>query len=204
MERPLHSLVSLEKAKQPSFGICSIRSIWLQVPSFPVLAPACTAVMFGLLLSTLSRLTHILYAVLDGSNFRGTRGKQNTPEGGEGGPIFPRPSRSFDFPRLDRRVLGRRSRGANGAPRRPCRASGEDLRRKRGYALPDEICVGCIRKTGCERVKLVDPATSAPAESPKPRERHAPERYEHAFPAEIRDQRESNHEAARRSSRQHR
>ncbi len=101
-----------------AFGICSIRSIWLQVPSFPVLAPACTAVMFGLLLSTLSRLTHILYAVLDGSNFRGTRGKQNTPEGGEGGPIFPRPSRSFEFPRLDRRVLGRRSRGANGAPRR--------------------------------------------------------------------------------------
>ena len=35
-----------------------------------VLAPACTAVRFGLLLSTLSRLTHILYAVLDGSNFR--------------------------------------------------------------------------------------------------------------------------------------
>jgi hypothetical protein len=45
---------------QGSFGICGIRSIWLQVPSFPVLAPACTAVRFGLLLSTLSRLTHIL------------------------------------------------------------------------------------------------------------------------------------------------
>jgi hypothetical protein len=38
-------------------------SIWLQVPVFLVLAPACTAVRFGLLLSTLSRLTHILYAV---------------------------------------------------------------------------------------------------------------------------------------------
>jgi hypothetical protein len=61
---------SLEKAKQPPFGICSIRSIWLQVPRFPVLAPACTAVRFGLLLSTLSRLTHILYADLGGSNFR--------------------------------------------------------------------------------------------------------------------------------------
>jgi hypothetical protein len=30
---------SLEKAKQPSFGICSIRSIWLQVPSFPRARP---------------------------------------------------------------------------------------------------------------------------------------------------------------------
>ena len=28
-----------EKAKQPSFGICSIRSIWLQVPSFPRARP---------------------------------------------------------------------------------------------------------------------------------------------------------------------
>ena len=26
---------SLEKAKQPPFGICSIRSMWLQVPRFP-------------------------------------------------------------------------------------------------------------------------------------------------------------------------
>jgi hypothetical protein len=26
---------SLENAKQPPFGICDIRSIWLQVPSFP-------------------------------------------------------------------------------------------------------------------------------------------------------------------------
>ncbi len=30
---------SLEKAKQPSFGICSIRSVWLQVPSFPRARP---------------------------------------------------------------------------------------------------------------------------------------------------------------------
>ena len=50
-----------EKAKQPSFGICGIRSIWLQVPSFPRARPRISAVRFGLLLSTLSRLTHILY-----------------------------------------------------------------------------------------------------------------------------------------------
>ena len=28
-----------EKAKQPSFGICGIRGIWLQVPSFPRARP---------------------------------------------------------------------------------------------------------------------------------------------------------------------
>ena len=41
-------------------------------PVFPVLAPACAVVRIGLLLSALSRLTHILKAVFDGSNF-GTR-----------------------------------------------------------------------------------------------------------------------------------
>ena len=30
---------SLENAKQPPFGICDIRSIWLQVPSFPRARP---------------------------------------------------------------------------------------------------------------------------------------------------------------------
>ena len=30
---------SLENAKQPPFGICAIRSIWLQVPSFPRARP---------------------------------------------------------------------------------------------------------------------------------------------------------------------
>ena len=30
---------SLENAKQPPFGICDIRSIWLQVPSFPPCLP---------------------------------------------------------------------------------------------------------------------------------------------------------------------
>ena len=29
----------LENAKQPPFGICDIRSIWLQVPSFPRARP---------------------------------------------------------------------------------------------------------------------------------------------------------------------
>jgi hypothetical protein len=30
---------SLEKAKQPPFGICSIQWIWLQVPGFPCARP---------------------------------------------------------------------------------------------------------------------------------------------------------------------
>ena len=53
---------SLENAKQPSFGIDlqhSQRSV-AGAQFSPVLAPACAAVRFGLLLSTLSRLTHIL------------------------------------------------------------------------------------------------------------------------------------------------
>jgi hypothetical protein len=48
---------SLENAKQPSFGTCSIRSIWLQVPSFPRARPRlCRREGFGfaLLLSTFS------------------------------------------------------------------------------------------------------------------------------------------------------
>ena len=70
--------------------------------------------------------------------------------------------------------------------------------KKVGICPADEKCAGCIRKTGCERVKHAEPATSAPAESPKPRERHAPERYEDAFPSDIRDQRESDHDAVRK------
>ncbi len=31
--------VQMENAKQPPFGICDIRSIWLQVPSFPRARP---------------------------------------------------------------------------------------------------------------------------------------------------------------------
>ena len=67
-----------------------------------------------------------------------------------------------------------------------------------GICPADDKCAGCKRGRGCERVKHAEPATSAPAESPKPRERHAPERYEDAFPSEIRDQRESDHEAVRK------
>ncbi len=52
---------SLENAKQPPFGICDIRSILVAGAQFsPCSAPACAAVRIGLLLSTLSRLTHIL------------------------------------------------------------------------------------------------------------------------------------------------
>ena len=65
--------------------------------------------------------------------------------------------------------------------------------KKVGICPADDKCAGCKRGRGCERVKLAEPATSAPAESPKPRER-----FEEAFPAEIRDQRESDHEAARK------
>ena len=72
--------------------------------------------------------------------------------------------------------------------------------KKVGICTADDKCAGCIRKTACERVKLAEPATSAPAESPKPRERHKPKRYEDAFPAEIRDQRESDNEAARKTA----
>ena len=82
------------------------------------------------------------------------------------------------------------------APALPAKRRGRP--KKVGICPADDKCAGCIRKTGCERVKHAEPATSAPAESPKPRERHAPERYEEAFPAEIRDHRESDHEAARK------
>ena len=61
--------------------------------------------------------------------------------------------------------------------------------KKVGICTADDKCAGCILKTACERVKLAEPATSAPAESPKPRARH---------PAEIRDQRESDNEAVRK------
>ena len=70
--------------------------------------------------------------------------------------------------------------------------------KKAGICPAAAKCAGCIRKTGCEHVKHAEPATSAPAESPKPRERHAPERYEDAFPSELRDHRESDHEAVRK------
>jgi hypothetical protein len=54
---------SLENAKQPPvLQMASVTSeaFGCRCPVFPVLAPACAAVRIGLLLSALSRLTHIL------------------------------------------------------------------------------------------------------------------------------------------------
>ena len=82
------------------------------------------------------------------------------------------------------------------APALPAKRRGRP--KKVGICPADDKCAGCKRGRGCERVKLAEPATSAPAESPKPRARRAPERYEEAFPAEIRDQRESDNEAVRK------
>jgi regulator of replication initiation timing len=66
---------------------------------------------------------------------------------------------------------------------------------------PQRKCNPCRLRTGrCLRTSVAEPAASAPAESPKPRERRAPERFEDAFPAEIRDQRESDNEAARKTA----
>ncbi len=59
---------SLEKAKQPPRGICDILKLSIAGagPAFLVLGlrVACAALGFGLLLSALSRLTHILYDTL--------------------------------------------------------------------------------------------------------------------------------------------
>jgi hypothetical protein len=54
-----------------------------------------------------------------------------------------------------------------------------------------------LRTGACLRSVAEPATTSAPAES-QPRERHAPERYEDAFPSELRDHRESDHEAVRK------
>ena len=63
---------------------------------------------------------------------------------------------------------------------------------------PQRKCNPCRLRTGACLRSVAEPATtSAPAES-QPRERHAPERYEEAFPSETRDQQESDHEAARK------
>ena len=61
---------SLKRQNNPPSASAAFEAFGCRCLVFLVLAPACTAVRFGLLLSTLSRLTHILYAVLDGSNFR--------------------------------------------------------------------------------------------------------------------------------------
>ena len=57
---------------RPSASATS-KAFGCRCPVFPVLAPACAAVRIGLLLSNLSRLTHILQAALGGSNCRVTR-----------------------------------------------------------------------------------------------------------------------------------
>ena len=53
---------SLKRQNSPSAS-AAFEAFGCRYLAFLVLAPACTAVRFGLLLSTLSRLTHILYAV---------------------------------------------------------------------------------------------------------------------------------------------
>ncbi len=67
---------SLENAKQPSFGICSIRSSWLQVPSFPHARPRmCRREVLVAALSLIEAHSHTLLKQfpsqdLVGSNFR--------------------------------------------------------------------------------------------------------------------------------------
>jgi hypothetical protein len=65
---------SLENAKQPPFGICDIRSIWLQVPSFPRARPSmCRREDRVAALNLIEAHSHTLSS-LDGSNFRGNLG----------------------------------------------------------------------------------------------------------------------------------
>ena len=54
---------SLKRQNNPPSASAAFEAFGCRCLVFLVLAPACTAVRFGLLLSTLSRLTHILYAV---------------------------------------------------------------------------------------------------------------------------------------------
>ena len=54
---------SLENANNRPSGPATSEAFGCRCPVFPVLAPACAAVRIGLLLSTLSRLTHILYLI---------------------------------------------------------------------------------------------------------------------------------------------
>ena len=75
---------SLKRQNNPPEASAAFEAFGCRCLVFLVLAPACTAVRFGLLLSTLSRLTHIPYAVLDGSNFRalGWLGEAGSPQFG--------------------------------------------------------------------------------------------------------------------------
>ena len=54
---------SLKRQNNSPSASAAFEAFGCRCPVFLVLAPACTAVRFGLLLSTSSRLTHILYAV---------------------------------------------------------------------------------------------------------------------------------------------
>ena len=64
---------SLENAKQPPFGICDIRSIWLQVPSFPRTRPRmCRREDWVAALNLIEAHSHTLssFSLLGGLNFR--------------------------------------------------------------------------------------------------------------------------------------
>jgi hypothetical protein len=83
------------------------------------------------------------------------------------------------------------------APAEPAKRRGRP--KIAGIGTADEKCAGCIRKTGCERVKLSQPTTSAPAESQpqqEPRKRKAP--MQPHVPGELRGCRKDSNEAARK------
>ncbi len=83
------------------------------------------------------------------------------------------------------------------APAEPAKRRGRP--KKAGICTADEKCAGCIRKTGCERVKLSQPNISAPAASQpqqEPRKRKAP--MQPHVPGELRDCRKDSNEAARK------
>ena len=70
-----------EKAKQPSFGICGIRSIWLQVPSFPRARPRMYRREVWVAAIKVPYRGSLTYSMqfLDGSKVRG--GRQSTVRG---------------------------------------------------------------------------------------------------------------------------
>ena len=73
--------------------------------------------------------------------------------------------------------------------------------KKVGICTADDKCAGCIRKTGCERVKLSQPATSAPAESqPQQEPRKRQKAVEMYVPEALWDHRKDSHEAARKTA----
>jgi hypothetical protein len=116
-------------------------------------------------------------------------------------PIFPRPLASFELFLPGRAGCGQeipRSEGRS-APAKPAKRRG---RPSKAEIYPvDDKCAGCIRKTGCERVKHSQPATSAPAESQpqqEPRKRKAP--MQPYVPGELRNCRKDSNEASRKTA----